>query len=88
VLTDKFHVHVQVQSDYSNAEISNLLFKDYWEDVQDREHLKLAYLEEAHVILNRKLDHTRENSEKFPCEDPKSGAICLLKMLPLRKLPF
>ncbi|CAL4903833.1 unnamed protein product [Urochloa decumbens] len=61
-----------VQSDYSNAEISGILFKDYWEDVKDIEHVTLVYLEEARVILNRKLDCNRANSEKFPDDDHKS----------------
>ncbi|CAL5097933.1 unnamed protein product [Urochloa decumbens] len=61
-----------VQSDYSNAEISDILFKDYWEDVKDIEHVTLVYLEEARVILNRKLDCNRANSEKFPDDDHKS----------------
>ncbi|CAN6347092.1 unnamed protein product [Urochloa humidicola] len=63
-----------VKSDYSNAEISDILFKDYWEDVKDRENLNLVYLEEAHFILNRKLDHNRANSKKSPDEDLKSDA--------------
>ena len=72
MLSDKFHVHLQVQSDFSKAEIEEILFKDYWEDVQDREHLKLVYLEEAHFILNKKLDLNRSNSEKFPDKDHMS----------------
>ena len=36
------------------------------------EHLNLVYLEEAHVILNRKLDRNRSDSEKFPDEDNMS----------------
>jgi len=72
VLSDKFHVHLQVQSDFSKAEIEEILFKDYWEDVQNREHLKLVYLEEAHFILNKKLDLNRSNSENFPDKDHMS----------------
>jgi len=61
-----------VRSDFSKAEIDEILFKDYWEDVKDREHLNLVYLEEAHAILNRKLDRNRTDSEKFPDEDNTS----------------
>ncbi|XP_039835912.1 zinc finger CCCH domain-containing protein 44-like isoform X3 [Panicum virgatum] len=61
-----------VRRDFSKAEIDEILFKDYWEDVKDREHLNLVYLEEAHVILNRKLDRIITDSEKFPDEDNTS----------------
>ncbi|KAF8647589.1 hypothetical protein HU200_065219 [Digitaria exilis] len=57
----------------SKAETREIVFKDYWEEVNDREHLELIYLEEARVMLNRKLDCNRENSEKFP-DDHKSDA--------------
>ncbi|CAL4893208.1 unnamed protein product [Urochloa decumbens] len=76
-----------VQSDYSNAEIAHLLFKDYWEDVKDREHLSLVYLEEAHVILKRK--HNRVSSEKSPDEDHKSDANMFAENATIEKtIPF
>nr|XP_034602851.1 uncharacterized protein At5g08430-like isoform X4 [Setaria viridis] len=78
-----------VQRDFSNAEIYDILFKDYWEDVKDREHLKLVYLEEAHVILIRKLDCNRANSEKFPDEGHKSDANIFAENAPIEKtIPF
>jgi hypothetical protein len=89
VLSDKLHVHLQVQRDLSNAEIYDILFKDYWEDVKDREHLKLVFLEEAHVILNRKLDSNRANLERFPDEGHKSDAKMFAENAPVEKtIPF
>jgi len=35
------HVHLQVETDHVDAEISEILFKDYWELIKDREHLTL-----------------------------------------------
>ncbi|CAN6360338.1 unnamed protein product [Urochloa humidicola] len=78
-----------VKSDYSNAEISDILFKDYWEDVKDRENLNLFYLEEAHFILNRKLDHNRANPEKSSDEDHKSDANMFAENAAIEKtIPF
>ncbi|RLM98228.1 hypothetical protein C2845_PM06G12630 [Panicum miliaceum] len=78
-----------VQRDFSKAEIDGILFKDYWEDVKDREHLNLVYLEEAHVILNRKLDRNRANSEKFPDEDNTSDTNMFAENAAIEKtIPF
>nr|CAB3480679.1 unnamed protein product [Digitaria exilis] len=68
------HVDVQKSPGLSKAETHEIVFKDYWEEVNAKEHLELVYLEEVRVILNRKFDCNRENLEKFPDEDHKPDA--------------
>ena len=66
------HVHLQVETDHVDAEISEILFKDYWELIKDREHLTLVDLEELSVYLNRRLNCKGVNSEKSPDDGHKS----------------
>ncbi|CAO2196697.1 unnamed protein product, partial [Urochloa humidicola] len=54
-------------TDHRDAAIGEILFKDYWEVIKERELLTLVDLEEASVVLNRRLNYEeRVNSEKFP----------------------
>ncbi|XP_025817128.1 uncharacterized protein At5g08430-like isoform X2 [Panicum hallii] len=62
-----------VETDHIDAEISEILFKDYWEVIKDREHLTLVDLEEVSVYLNRRLNCKEGvNSEKIPDDGHKS----------------
>ncbi|CAL4946279.1 unnamed protein product [Urochloa decumbens] len=60
-------------TDHRDAAIDEILFKDYWEVIKDRECLTLVDLEEATVVLNRRLNcEETVNPEKFPGDCHKS----------------
>ncbi|KAJ1286533.1 hypothetical protein BS78_03G359700 [Paspalum vaginatum] len=62
------------KTDYRDAELYVRLFKDYWEGIQDREHLTLVDLEEASALLIRRLNCKEgANSEKFADDDYNSN---------------
>ncbi|WVZ67906.1 hypothetical protein U9M48_016922 [Paspalum notatum var. saurae] len=64
------------KADYRDAELYVRLFKDYWEGIQDREHLTLVDLEEASALLNRRLNCKEgANSEKFADDDYNLNGI-------------
>ncbi|KAL6614050.1 hypothetical protein ACP70R_036320 [Stipagrostis hirtigluma subsp. patula] len=57
-----------------DTEKHQILFKDYWEVIKDRERLTLVDLQEANVLLNRSLNRKRRaDSEKFADEGYRSG---------------
>uniref|UniRef100_A0A0A9CTB1 Uncharacterized protein n=1 Tax=Arundo donax TaxID=35708 RepID=A0A0A9CTB1_ARUDO len=67
-----------VKIDYQNSDIYEILFKDYWEVVKDRERLTLVDLEEASDLLDGSLNcKNGADSEKFPDEDHKSDESLL-----------
>ncbi|TVU36261.1 hypothetical protein EJB05_18188, partial [Eragrostis curvula] len=58
---------------YDDSDSSEILFKDYWDLIKDRERLTLADLQIAGGHLDRGVNYKHEeDSEKFPDEDRKS----------------
>uniref|UniRef100_A0A0A9F4D9 GYF domain-containing protein n=1 Tax=Arundo donax TaxID=35708 RepID=A0A0A9F4D9_ARUDO len=59
--------------DYRDLDIYEILFKDYWGIIKDRERLTLVDLQEASDLLDSSLNcKSAGDSEKFPDEDHKS----------------
>ncbi|XP_039809484.1 zinc finger CCCH domain-containing protein 44-like isoform X4 [Panicum virgatum] len=62
-----------VDTDHIDAGTSEILFKDYWEVIKDKEHLTLVDLEEISVYLNRRINCKEGvNSEKNSDDGHKS----------------